>query len=41
LWKHDVIEDGIEKEDRKAEEIVAKQPVISVKRFTAHQEWDR
>jgi len=39
LWKHDVIEDGIE--DRKAEEIVTKQPIISVKRFTAHQEWDR
>ncbi len=41
LWKQDVTEDGIEKEDKKAEGSVAKQPIISTKRVTAHNEWDR
>ncbi|KAL9987564.1 hypothetical protein ACROYT_G001896 [Oculina patagonica] len=41
LWKQDIAEDGIEKEDKKAEGSVAKQPIISTKRVTAHNEWDR
>lgn len=41
LWMHDVTEKGIETVDKKSEKTVSKQPIITVERWTDHQQWDK
>ena len=38
---HDVTEEGIETVDKKSEKTVSKQPIITVERWTDHQQWDK
>ncbi|PFX12464.1 Neuropilin-1 [Stylophora pistillata] len=40
LWIHDVTEDCIETVDRKSEKTVSRQPIITIERWTGHQQWD-
>ncbi len=39
LWKHD--DSVIEEDDMKAEERVTKEPIVTVKRYTRHHQWNR
>jgi len=41
LWKNDVDEYGIEKQNKKAEERLTKQPIISVYGWSGHLEWNK
>ncbi|XP_022810271.1 uncharacterized protein LOC111347272, partial [Stylophora pistillata] len=41
LWIHDVTEDCIETVDRKSEKTVSRQPIITIERWTGHQQWDK
>ncbi|XP_022807962.1 uncharacterized protein LOC111344964 [Stylophora pistillata] len=41
LWMHGVTEEGIETVDKKSEKTVSKQPIITVERWTNHQQWDK
>ena len=41
LWKYDVDEDGIDKQDMKSEEGLTKQPIIVLGAWTEYLQWNK